>query len=104
MEISLALLLPVNELIAYVHVMDRPYCTIASAWLNQRSTDLSIIRTWRYITPRVLDLQELFNTYTWDYTDQIHRIELKVYPHAWSGRRWDDHIVESVVVRGDVGL
>lgn len=98
----MALLLPYNKLIDYVHNMDRPYCTEAKAWLDPKSTKLSVIRTWKYITPRVLDLQELFRTYTYDYTEQINRIELRVYPHAWSGRRWDDNILESIVLRSDV--
>ena len=98
----MALLFSLDKLIKYVHVMDRPYCTEAYAWLDPNSTKQTMIRRWTYITPRVSDVRELFEIYTHDHTALIQRIELRVYPHAWSSRRWDEHIIEAVVLRSEL--
>lgn len=99
------LLLPVHGLIKTIHDnMDRPWHTVAQAWLDRRSTTLTELRSWTYITPRLSDIRELFEIYEHDYQNKIQRIHLKTYPHRWVERRWDGHVYESIVLPGDVGL
>jgi len=101
----LPLLLPVHGLIKTIHdSMDRPWCTVALAMLDRRSSTLSELRSWTYITPRVNDIRELFEIYEYDHQYKIQRIHLKTYPNRWTDRRWDAHAYEAIVLPGDVGL